>query len=116
MRDRLTYWLMACVALLALLLMFADSAVARGLMYALLPAVPMLASLWAMHWVKGLAYIWWYRFAVIWTAASVCAVIIAPLSAKSAVAACAMVVLSAITLGIVFTRFIVPYYRIAVRG
>ncbi len=118
MRDQLKWVLMACVGLLTLLWLFGGGSFGQGLAYALLPTLPLLAALYAMQWVKGEAYRWWFRFAVPWTIASMCAVLITPtavgkLEAKSLVSTLAVLVLSTITLVILYKKVILPHYHIA---
>jgi hypothetical protein len=110
MRGQLKHVLMACVGILALLVVFGWS---DSLAYVLLPTLPLLAGLYAMHFVKGAAYLWWYRFAVPWTFASMCAVVLTPFAAKSVVATLAALVLSIVTLVILVQKVVIPNYRIA---
>ncbi len=110
MRGQLKQVLMACVGLLALLVVFGWSA---WLAYVLLPTGALLASLYAMHWVKGAAYLWWYRFAVPWTFASMCVILLTPSQGKPFVATLSVLVFSIITLIILVLKAIIPHYRIA---
>lgn len=113
MRDQLKQVLMVCVGLLALLAVFGWS---EAWVYVLLPTVPLLASLYAMHWVKGSAYMWWYRFAIPWTVASMCAVLLTPSSGKPLVATLSVLILSILTLAILVQKVVLPHYRIALNA
>ncbi len=110
MRGQMKQVLVVCVAVLAVLVVAGWS---EWLKWALVPAVPLLAALYAMHLVKGSAYIWWHRFAVPWTVASMCAVMIVPLTGKPFVATLSVLVLSILTLVILVRNAIIPHYRIA---
>ncbi len=110
MKGQLNIVLMVCVGILAILTL---SGWSRSTAYVLLPTLPLLASLWAMYWVKGSAYIWWNRFAIPWTIVSMLLVLLTPASGKPFIATCMAMVLSAITIVIVFYKFILPHYFIA---
>ncbi len=110
MRDQLKQLLMVCVGFLALLVVFGWS---EAWVYVLLPTVPLLASLYAMHWVTGSAYMWWYRFAVPWTAAAMAAVLLTPGSGKPFISTLAVLILSVVTLVILTNKVFLKYYRIA---
>ncbi len=110
MRGQLRQVLTVCVAVLALLALTGWS---DWLMWALVPTVALLAGLFAMHWVKGSVYLWWHRFAIPWTIASMCAILITPMAGKPFVATLSILILSIITLVILIRNVIIPHYRIA---
>lgn len=109
-RDQLKWVLMACVGMLALLVLFGWS---PTLAYVLLPMLPLLAAFYPMTWVEGSAYVWWYRFSIPWTVAAMAAVLVVPASGKPFVSTLAVLILSVITLVILINKVILKYYRIA---
>ncbi len=110
MRGQLKWLLGVCAVVFALSMVFGWGST---LAYTLLPAAALLAGLYAMHFVKGFIYIWWYRMAVPWTAASMLGVLITPDSAKPLVSTILVLLFSIATLVILFRWFVLPHYRIA---
>lgn len=109
MRGQMRQVLMVCVAVLAV---FALLDCWWGLVYILLPTLPLLAAVYPMEWVQGPLYIWWYRFAVPWTVAAMALIAVVPSSAKPIVSTLAMLVVSVITLAILTDKVLLKYYRI----
>ncbi len=110
MKGQLRQVLMACVAVLAVFALFDRW---WSIVYVLLPTVPLLASLFAMTWVNGTAYEWWMRFAIPWTAAAMAAITVTPFSGKPFVSTLAAIILSAVTLVVIWNKVLLKYYRIA---
>lgn len=111
MRGTLRQVLMACVAVIIILALFDRW---WGIVYVLLPTVPLLASLFPMdEWVHGMAHEWWLRFAVPWTVAAMAIVAITPAAGKPFVSTLAVLVLSIVTLVILTNKVLLKYYRIA---
>ena len=102
--------LMVCVAVLAVLALFDRW---WGIVYVLLPTLPLLAAVYPMEWVEGPLYIWWYRFAVPWTVAAMAVVAVTPAAGKPLVSTLAMLVISVITLAILTDKVLLKYYKIA---